>query len=897
MAILPFVDIIEIQNFIYTTGMEIKKLEIQTAVAWESLNVKDVYTYDEFKKELAINKIDDVFTDIKIKQDKDKYIFAANGKNLFAVTTETALTNRPQRFYTELGTKEKWTAEQQVLIRLEGLELQYIKSKNQEDLDLLKTDIAKEKTSVEKASDITTIKAHIERNITFLKQEKELAKDTKKDDRLDRGLRKAHKAQIQDRLDRLYRMKKQVERLSQNTDKKYKIKRETKDSKKEFEDVEMDDINGFDMKTTLIQFSDRLTEMETDQPNLIKTRNDIIAKEWDTTPYYNIVINDVKDAKKLSKALNKTNKEYALLDTRALTGAKRQEISQDLEALETYLNKVINNPNTFKPSETPFVPVHAAEFNALAKLDPTLAAYMGLNKVAGNTLKYVNTTNTNNTGTETNNTGTITTKVKKEDIANPYDSSKEAFEKWGINGISKYRLDQSNMKPQQKQFRSGVGSLALTGGAIFLGWKMLSSAFKMVFKSDRGTKGANDKYTGGTGIYDSANRARLGIPTALMFWSEAWTGQWIGWIFKWGALTEKITNLFPWGTATGNTEKDKTSDTSLKYKSFPWATALFNGLTYGEIKEFLAQDDDKNHMKINPDKYETLKTMFTSGSKKNTAAAWFLDTVGKDDEKCMIDLALQGMGITREDIQDDTKKDDKFNKKASDAIAKLGKVAAYMETNKYNKMNPETEYLVEDYIAGKDDAYTIEELDARGDVFYKETTVVDKTGLADKIKVLAGTDTEKEEELLLALNTFYDTMPTVDPKIDITGTEESISFKTYDQTTTINLKNKSLTGLTVFKFTSYYELFKAASLTNYIKKICKDKQANSEKPFTISIPGRDIEFDDAKLLSTKFDTEIVSAWRWWSLKKISPTLEENKQAYCDYLNAITPKFWKEKATT
>ena len=64
------------------------------------------------------------------------------------------------------------------------------------------------------------------------------------------------------------------------------------------------------------------------------------------------------------------------------------------------------------------------------------------------------------------------------------------------------------MKPEQKQFWSGIGNLAVTGGVVFLGWKMLSSAFKMVFKSDKKEK---------TGIYDSSNRARLGIPTALIF--------------------------------------------------------------------------------------------------------------------------------------------------------------------------------------------------------------------------------------------------------------------------------------------------------------------------------------------------------------------------------------------
>jgi hypothetical protein len=55
------------------------------------------------------------------------------------------------------------------------------------------------------------------------------------------------------------------------------------------------------------------------------------------------------------------------------------------------------------------------------------------------------------------------------------------------------------------------------------------------------------------------------------------------------------------------------------------------------------------------------------------------------------------------------------------------------------------------------------------------------------------------------------------------------------------------------------EMFKAANLTNRIKVICKDKQAVSEKPFYLSTPGDDITFDNAKIFSTDFDTEIMTA--------------------------------------
>jgi hypothetical protein len=163
------------------------------------------------------------------------------------------------------------------------------------------------------------------------------------------------------------------------------------------------------------------------------------------------------------------------------------------------------------------------------------------------------------------------------------------------------------------------------------------------------------------------------------------------------------------------------------------------------------------------------------------------------------------------------------------------------------------------------------------------------------VKTLANGDTEKEEQLLLAINTFYDYMPNATKKIELSGTREALTFKTYDQTSTINLKNKELVGFTPHDFDSYAETFKVANLTNRIKNICSStsgKEAVKEKPFYLS--GSDIMFDDAKIFSTSFDTDMLASE---SLEKISPTLFSYKQEYCDYLNAITPKFWKEKTTT
>lgn len=183
------------------------------------------------------------------------------------------------------------------------------------------------------------------------------------------------------------------------------------------------------------------------------------------------------------------------------------------------------------------------------------------------------------------------------------------------------------------------------------------------------------------------------------------------------------------------------------------------------MSEFLIQDGDK--IKIDPDKYDRLIDLFENGEKKNEAAVSFLKSIGKDDDKRVMDLALTGMGIKS---VDDLKNNpaSTFNETASEAIVRLRSVTEYMEEHLYNKINPETQPLVDKYIASGKDIKELEDLDARGDVFYKETTLVDKTGLESQITTLAGDNIQRKQDLLLAINTFYDQMPNASKKIEIT---------------------------------------------------------------------------------------------------------------------------------
>ncbi len=868
--------------------MQNKYIDTPQAVEWESKNLPHFNSYTYFKQQLMIKNVDAIFDNprVSIKKDKDRYIFNIDKQNAFTIA-ESNIERRVRQYCQE---KETRKTQEDVLIKITWLKIEYIKSTTQDELDVLKVDINKQKTSEQRETSIENIKFKIERNIKFLEQEKDDSKKVKKDDKTDRLLRKSYVSQVQDRLDRLYRMKSRVELLDQHQNDKYKIKRETVNGRREIKEVEMGDINDFDKNETLKQLNEWIEDIGNEQSDFIATRNSIINKEAGTVPYYEIIINDKKDARQMQKTLKKLNNQYAILNTISLDAAKKQELAQDLQDLEEYINKVIDNPDTFKPSEHPFIPKHKDEFFKLVENDETLSKLFTLNKT-----KTVIPTE-NKPGTETDPQGQWTgkedadkKKAGTEKAPNTYTSAGEAFEKWGINGVSKYRLDQSNMKPEQKQFRGGVWNLALTGWMVFLWWKMVSSAFKMIFKSNKEKK---------TGVYDWSNRAWLGIPAAVLFWSQARTGEWPMSLFKWGAISWKLANLFGRGNGTPDTNGEAKQEDVYKegFIGLMWA---FDKMTYQGMASVLEKTSE-GKMKIKEDQYEGFVATLEAGNDNQKAWAKFLKKhVGKTDKNGWMDLTLRSMGITSiEDLTKDPTKD--FKETAADAATRLFSVGKFMEDKWYLRINPETMSLITAYVADpKGTVDDLEKLADRGDVFETTETVTDKTGLVAKIKLIANTDTEKERLMLRGLNTFYESWPTADKTgLDIIGTWPIVEFKTYGYTTKIDMDNKKMEWLNAqTKFDSYMEMFKAANLTNRIKVICKDKQAVSEKPFYLSTPGGDITFDNAKIFSTDFDTEIMTAGWWGELKKVSSTLEKSKKEYCDYLNSVTPKFWKEQPTT
>jgi hypothetical protein len=102
-----------------------------------------------------------------------------------------------------------------------------------------------------------------------------------------------------------------------------------------------------------------------------------------------------------------------------------------------------------------------------------------------------------------------------------------------------------------------------------------------------------------------------------------------------------------------------------------------------------------------------------------------------------------------------------------------------------------------------------------------------------------------KETLKKEVHIFYDKMPkdlTGKKKVSITQSAGKTYLETYDDKTEINIDKRTIMRYSdktaqEFVFASINELLAASNLTNYIKKICKEKTAVSVDPFSISTPG------------------------------------------------------------
>lgn len=809
--------------------MENQKIDIQQAKEWEKFN-KTLNTSDEFKTELAVNNISDIFSDTQIKQDKDKYIFSINGINKFAIDGKINLVNWIQDFYTEQWTKEKQANQEQVLIRIEWLELQYIKAKTQEELNMLKSNINKVKSSVEKATDVENVKYKVERLITFFQQEKKLTNQNiwwflwRQYDRKDRWLFKISKEEIQVRLNGLYKIQKEIKKLEKNKDKNYgKLK--------------MDDINEMDMKTTLKQYSERIEELGKEAPNFILTRNDIVLGKWDTVPYFEIMGYSKSDAKKLNKSLEKINTEYAILDELKLTWAKRQELSQDLQDLQEYLNNVINNPDTFKPSEHPFIPTHTKEFFTLMNIKPTPEQYQLLNKEADN--KEEETTPTeiiveNHRNNENNrNNNSIPTNISNYGSKNYL----ETFKTWGVTGILRKTL---NMFPNMSNEAKNTWTNLLVIGGVGFG------VFKLAKWLFSGKRNKDQK-------------------EATPFWKRLLIAWWVTLGFNafgsnplkfaqefigWGLDTDKLKMQWPWAVW----EKVEDWEKELTYIEL---NEIFGTLPISKLKEFI----DPKTFALTQGWCDGLLGNFQWTDNESKAKRALIEKIRKNKDNDILKTSFAKVGITPENInnlnQNKTVKE--YTENSAPTIENID-----IRDNKDDERIKVTEQVKNFNITEKQKNNLIK----YGNILYDEKPWSSN----QKVEF-------KEKDTKIYLKTYGERTEIDIEKLNIIG------YKTKDWSPIV--------------FDGYKELMKAANLTNYMKSLFRGKAKwNMYAPFEkAGLAGKltrdrwDIMFNDGTQKYNPIHTEAIDGWRFGTLGKVSKRIEDHKEEYINYLNDL--RIWNE----
>lgn len=852
--------------------MRIQEIPIQPAEKREEYANR---TEGEFRALLQASNVKDFFDTsiIKIKQDWDKYIFWLNGKNEFAVNNKTDLKLFIMNFYNDLKGKEKRTEEKNVIINMTELEKKtrmeiYTTETTQELADLKqKVQISNNAEIQWQSTDIDSIKKKTSDLIEFFKEEGKAVNKNRgifrgrKYNGVDKWSLDNDKTEINERLRALDKINKRIQELEKS---------------KKNKEGKTNDLDETRMNIELKRINEELDDIKKQAPDFVLTRTGIILENEDKTPYFDIIGYDKKDIKKLNKALLKINNEYTILNGMSLTTAERIELKEDLEAMDLYIDQVKNHPDTFKPSEHPFIPKHIKEFCALLNIEPTPAQYKELNRIAGLTKEELaaEQSNKNREWTVIIVAGKKSQEGESQWAADPsFTGYKEAIEKYGIRGALHQSFDYfPNMKADQKSFRTNALFLGGMGFALFKGAKWLFS------KKKEGESWMGFFW-------------KLAVLWGVVLWTNMLTGK-----SPLELIDKAINGWFKFEDIKldffGKT--NEASPDAKKYIVDPLrATCILGTVKIGQLGTVI---DPKTFKRKN---YDDL-LMRTEGENKK-----ILESIGKDDNEGIIRKGLQRLWITPDNLN---------NLDQNISLDELYKIYMYNIAVKEKYMTDNNLKVV----SGKDE--TIDKLISQGKqvseadfqklnadgVFESIATTTDsaeakkdKEELDREVDLLTDITTEKTK-IKTEVHLFYDMMPKNKEgkkEVKIIQSQGLIYLETYGNQTEVNLDKMTIQWFTdkaakEYVFSSIANALKVANLTNYIKKISKEKTANTEAPFYIDTMGN-IKFNNAKLFSTDFDTEIISAWRWGELKNISPILEENKQEYCNYLNGSKPKIRKE----
>lgn len=582
--------------------------------------------------------------------------------------------------------------------------------------------------------------------------------------------------------------------------------------------------------------------------------------------YMDIPVESSQDALLLKVIYDNMSKERFRINE-LLTDANFKNIKdKNGQTMQEYLNATLEDGATAKEA---FVPSseYQDEYNEVLKNYPQLHEWMKKDPTDART------------NTEPTSTGNITPNGQ-EIYNNPEYIA--ASSRWGLlDKLAPSQLtdiiDKQNWQPQTKEGFKTAAWIVMLGMAWFLAWKTVTN----IFKEDKD----KDKW-----------RGRYVAWAALLFgWSAISSG---GNFLNFKSLSKDIGNRF--SSSPDNIPGNEKNTTPEKETAWGLESVM---LVFGGMKSNAIQSmtiNENGRLKIDYKKAKDLITANKSNISNADQRIKMIETLEKSPNQNLIPIAFDAVGITSEKLKNNPSAT--FDELAEKWLTNFVVLADYMAKNKYSKRNPELKDYIYKYMRW-DSSYNLDKL-AKMWAFEKDETLpTSPDALKNNIQALTTlkTDQEKQELYLQAYKIFNELKNNTHYTGELKFTEANgvLYLETYNNKTAIDIASKKIGNIPLY---TTYQTIKAANLTNRMQDIFRGK-SDTDKPFNIWLVWTDIEFQKNSLNSTegwknirqfakdKFDTEAVAAWRGGTLKDIAPSLEDNKQAYVDYLNALP---WRKK---
>jgi len=660
---------------------------------------------------------------------------------------------------------------------------------------------------------------------------------------------------------------------------------------------------------SLDRYNQQLQDKEEKLSQFEEQRDKIIFNETWWATVYDIKVNTYKDALKLKNNINKIRKSLQRIDDVLRSAELSNEIRQELGELKEYLTWAINNPND--PLK-PYILNHREDIKKLNVIDEEIYQLIKKNVdpspqvvIKGTRERWVTYV-------------WVPLESKNWSLVKPivnYNNLDEAWKKWWVMWMVDYGFSKTNMTWQQRQFWQWAWNLALIWWWVFLGRKAISS----ILWFDKNKWKDRRKWLGW-----------IAWGTLLLQWAM-WKNpiQAIKELFNGWEVPQRISGLFGGWKGWSNTWAEITSNTpeeSIIYvHGFSWLPWIFWWMKVDDMKNELKQEWGTTKIKD----YKTLADTLRSSWNKDSAQ--MVETLEKTGDKYnVIWLTLDAMWLDRDTIQKWWTEE--FDQYAISATKNIKELNDFMQEKGYGWINieknrtniksfiacwrPPLAKLEDEWIFIKDNEIkdnVIEDKDWRINKFNIEKE--DTLWLKNTVDTFTTIDQPEKNILIAAGNLLYD--DTKNNVVEFKEDSNKIYLKTYWEWTPIDVSAKTIDWLKNDSSKIYFdwamELINAANLTNYIKHLFRWKYDGNvpenweyfaksgilyniknftplnwlwDLIYTMTEWDKTKKWYDPERYWWPTDTEVIDAWWFWDIKRISPTLNKYIWEYADYLNKL-----------